>query len=295
MILDTEQNPKSSTFSAPSSHNQSHVLQTDFRNPHGHVSYSTFPTSNVQTDARYTNNASDITALLGHNSLDPESPSDDEQPPAYDSIDSKRTTSRIWIRGSAILLVVLLICIAWISYALEVSKPNPNPPVHSPPDISKPPPPYTTPVTTTSVPDTPTQVPLPPLPPYNNLPATPNSRYVLPDVGRTDLCRPWAYSLDSEARPSSSDGRPTDRLVYTIPSIAPIYVETSAICPTSGGLNKRCTEYDGSRDVVSGKLNVIGGDVELPTVEIFLQHGSELGLEDLAVCLMQQPLSAEER
>ncbi|KAG9122691.1 hypothetical protein FRC07_000814, partial [Ceratobasidium sp. 392] len=176
------------------------------------------------------------------------------------------------------------------------SKQNPNPPEHSPPDTSKSPPPITNPpVTVTSAPDAPTQIPLPPLPPYNNLPATPNSRYVLPDVGRTDLCRAWAYSLNSEARPSSSDGRPTDRLVYTIPSIAPIYIETSAICPTSGGLNKRCTEYDDSRDVISGKLNVIGGDVELPTVEIFLQHGSELGLEDLAVCLMQQPLSAEER
>ncbi|KAG8788394.1 hypothetical protein FRC12_014638 [Ceratobasidium sp. 428] len=164
----------------------------------------------------------------------------------------------------------------------------PRPPPETYPPSTIPPPP------TSSVQNLPTQVPLPPLPPYNHFPTTPNSPYVLPDVGRIDLCRPWAYSLDTGARPTYSDGKPVDRLLYTVPSIAPIHIEASAVCPTSEGLNRYCTEYDDSKDAVSGKLNVVGGDVELPTVELFVQHGSELGLEGLSICLVQQSLSEGE-
>ncbi|KAG8739271.1 hypothetical protein FRC10_005833 [Ceratobasidium sp. 414] len=278
----------------PDSQPQSPVSPTNTsfsQYPHNHVSYSTFPTSYIQPDARYTNNASDITALLGHDSPDSGFLPGDEQPPAYEEVGpSKRANRRVWARGAAIILIVLL------SKDVKPTPPLPlpSPPNHSPPYVPSSRPPPISPDPTSSSPDLPTQAPLPPLPPYDRLPI-PDLSYVLPDVGRTDLCRPWAYSPDSGARPSNSDKRPVDRLAYTIPSLAPIYIETSAICPTPDGLNRQCTEYDDSKDAVSGKLQVVGADIQLPTVELFLQHGSELGLEDVSVCLMQRSLSTEER
>ncbi|KAG8784880.1 hypothetical protein FRC12_018185 [Ceratobasidium sp. 428] len=294
MILDTEQNPKSPTLSVPGSHSQSHVSPRASQNLRGHVSYSTFPTiSDARTNAQNLDNTSDLTALLSHSSPFPETINDDEQPPAYDSIDSKRAGGWLWIRGAAVILVVLLTCVVWASYEFSRNiKATPDQPPRPPPETY--PPSTIPPPPTSSAQDLPTQIPLPPLPPYNHFPTTPNSPYVVPDVGRIDLCRPWAYSLDTGARPAYSDGKPVDRLVYTIPSIAPIHIEASAICPTSEGLNRYCTEYDNSKDAVSGRLNVVGGDVELPTVELFVQHGSELGLEDLSICLVQQSLSEGE-
>ncbi|KAG9077032.1 hypothetical protein FRC06_009136, partial [Ceratobasidium sp. 370] len=273
MILDAEQNPKSLALSVPGFQAPSPVSPTDSsfsRYPHSHVSYSTFPTSRIETDTRHTNNISDITALLGHGSPDSGFLPSDEQPPAYEEVGPlRKANSRFWIRGVAVVLVVLLACSAWVSYEFGKGvKSIPDPPSHSPPNRPPPyvsrPAPTSLPHPTSSSPDLPTQAPLPPLPPYDHLP-TPDSSYVLPDVGRTDLCRPWAYSPDSGARPSNSDKRPVDRLVYTVPSLAPIYIETSAICPTPGGLNKQCVEYDDTKDAVSGKLRVVGADIQLPT------------------------------
>jgi hypothetical protein len=49
-----------------------------------------------------------------------------------------------------------------------------------------------------------------------------------------------------------------------------------------------CDDYDDSHDSITGKLQVVGADIELPQIEVLLQHGSETGLENVAVCLMQQ-------
>ncbi|KAG9075122.1 hypothetical protein FS749_013247 [Ceratobasidium sp. UAMH 11750] len=301
MILDADQNPKSPALPGPSSQARIPISPIDpsfSQYPHSHVSYSTFPTSHTQTDARYMDNISDITALLGHRSPDSTGLlSDDEQPPAYEEVgSSKRVSNRFWTRCIAILLVALVTCSVGVSYKLSKdAKTAPDLPPHPPPKRSPPnvppsrPPPIPPPNPTSSSPDLPTPAPLPPLPPYNQLPI-PDLSYVLPDAGRTDLCRPWAYAPDSGARPSSSDKPPIDRLVYTVPSLVPIYIETGAICPASGGLNRDCTGYDDSKDAIAGKLQVVGADIELPTMELFLQHGSELDLDDVLVCLMRQPL-----
>jgi hypothetical protein len=55
-------------------------------------------------------------------------------------------------------------------------------------------------------------------------------------------------------------------------------------------VNKLCTSYEGTSDSVSGKLQVVGADIELPQIDLLLQHGSELGLDDVSICMMRQPL-----
>jgi hypothetical protein len=83
---------------------------------------------------------------------------------------------------------------------------------------------------------------------------------------------------------------PIDHLVYNIPSLAPIRIEASAICPDANGVSKRCADYDDASDSVSGKLQVVGADIVRPKIDLFLQHGSEQGLDDVSVCLMREPL-----
>ncbi|KAG8784881.1 hypothetical protein FRC12_018186 [Ceratobasidium sp. 428] len=263
--------------------------------PYDHVYYATFPRSNPP--GRYAHTASDITSLLGSH---PEYISnDDDQPPAYDEIGPIRSTgNRFWTRCAVIALTIFLVCSTWASYKISRGvKPLPHPsePSHPPPP---PLPPFptssrsTSPSQSSSHPST--QPSLPPLPPYEPLPAPPDLPYVPPNAGRTDLCREWAHSPDSGAHPSYSDKQPTDHLVYTIPSLAPIHIETSTICSGSGASYERCSASNSLDDPFSGKLQVVGGDIDLPKVEIFLQHDSELGLEDLSVCLMQRPLASGE-
>ncbi|KAG8788395.1 hypothetical protein FRC12_014639 [Ceratobasidium sp. 428] len=303
MILDTgNRSAKSPTNSEQEFQTQSPASITQSQPPHqpyDHVSYATFPRSNPP--GRYAHTASDITSLLGSH---PEHISnDDDQPPAYDEIGPIRSNrNQSWTRFAAIALTIFLVCSTWASYKISrEAKPLPNlpEPSHDPPGTPPlPPPPFPTSSRSTLPPHSsshpPTQPSLPPLPPYEPLPAPPNLPYVPPNTGRTDLCREWAHSPNSGAHPSYSDKRPTDHLVYTIPSLAPIHIETSTICSGSGAPYERCSASNSLDDAFSGKLQVVGGDIDLPKVEIFLQHDSELGLEDLSVCLMQRPLASGE-
>ncbi|KAG9121072.1 hypothetical protein FRC07_003114 [Ceratobasidium sp. 392] len=294
MILDTENSDaKSSGHSNSDTQTRSlaSVTHLSFRSSNGSASYSTFPASD--SPGQYTNAVSDITALLGNRS--PEFLSGDEQPPAYEDVGpARKTGNRFWARCAAIVLTLFLLLSSLASYRLSKRVT----PIPEPPSPNRPPPGTSSTLpfhTSTSVPSSVSSMPpLPPLPPYDPLPGPPNLPYVLPITGRTDLCRPWAYSPNSGAHPSYSDKRPTDHLTYTIPSLAPIRIETSMICFGTNDHHKRCSEYDGLDDAFSGKLQVVGGDVDLPKVELFLQHDSELGLEDVSICLMQQPLAADE-
>lgn len=103
------------------------------------------------------------------------------------------------------------------------------------------------------------------------------------------MCRPWAYLSKHGIRPSFADNRPIDKLVYTVPTLGPIHLETSAICLTSDGISQFCEDYDDTHDSIAGKLQVIGADIELPQIEVTIQHGSETGLDNTAVCLMKKP------
>lgn len=103
------------------------------------------------------------------------------------------------------------------------------------------------------------------------------------------MCRPWAYSSKPGVRPSFFDNKPIDKLVFTVPTLAPIHMETSAICLTSNGTSEFCDDYDDTQDLIAGKLQVVGADVELPQIEVSIQHGSETGLDNTAVCLMKKP------
>ncbi|CCO36333.1 hypothetical protein BN14_10467 [Rhizoctonia solani AG-1 IB] len=131
-------------------------------------------------------------------------------------------------------------------------------------------------------------LPLPPLPPTSPIPDLPDLAVILPVQGRTDLCFPWAYSSKPGLHPLASDNRPIDKLVYTVPTLAPIHLETSAICPTPEGTTKFCDQYDETYDSIAGKLQVVGADIDLPRIEITVQHGSVAGQDNVAVCLMKK-------
>ncbi|KAG9124989.1 hypothetical protein FRC07_009460 [Ceratobasidium sp. 392] len=280
MILDVEQNPKSPrsiAVSSPSSPTQASF----FQHPQSPVSYSTFPSTSSQIYNRNPNApVSEVTSLLGHSygRLD-----DDEQPPAYDDIRSEsnrlKSRSRFWSYFALVVFISLLVYPIWISYDFyKAGRQTPDTPRYPPSEPSLPFPPSPLPSQ-------------PPPPPLDRSPGSPNEPYVLPVTGRTDLCRPWAYSINAVSRPSILDHRSTDRVSYTVPSLAPIHIETEAICLDSKGHSERCKNYERTKekDVIAGQLQVLGGNVELPKIDISLQHGSEPGLEDVAICLMRRP------
>ncbi|KAG9124986.1 hypothetical protein FRC07_009457 [Ceratobasidium sp. 392] len=49
------------------------------------------------------------------------------------------------------------------------------------------------------------------------------------------------------------------------------------------------------KDAIAGKLQVIGGNVNLPTIDISIQHGSEEALKDVSICLMRRPQEGEKK
>ncbi|KAG8734679.1 hypothetical protein FRC11_003789, partial [Ceratobasidium sp. 423] len=237
---------------------------------------------------------------------------DDVEPPAYEEINitpkASASRNRFWTRCAAVLLGIFLICLTSYSYDLgKIRQPirtpsdtptGPSLPVtstKSPPSPSPLPSPPSTPPTPSPPspsPSPPHRAPsLPPLPPVSPIPDhdLPTLPFIPPVKGRTDLCRPWAYSSKPGVRPSFSDNQPIDKLVYTVPTLAPIHMETSAICLTSNGTSEFCNEYDDTYDSIAGKLQVVGAEVELPRIEITVQHGSEAGLDSTAVCLMKRP------
>ncbi|KAG9087370.1 hypothetical protein FS749_002957 [Ceratobasidium sp. UAMH 11750] len=284
MILDAEQHPKSPR--SPVSSQSSPTQSTFFQYPHSNVSYSTFPSASSRNYLRDSNApVTDITSLLGHSHA--ERPPNDEQPPAYDEIrpqpSSGKARNRFWTRCATVLITILLAYTAWDTYKFVIStavtpRPsnpsNPGSPPPKPPPSNDPPP------------------SLPPPPPEHS--PGDSGPDVPPTQGRVDLCRPWAYSLDAEPHLSTSDNQKTDNLIYTVPSLAPIHIETDAICPDSSGRSTRCTQYGEVNDAIIGKLQVIGADVALPSIEISFQHGSEQRLKDVSVCLIRRPRATEQ-
>ncbi|KAG8703650.1 hypothetical protein FRC09_004052 [Ceratobasidium sp. 395] len=279
MILDVGQNPKSPITipDSPTSHNT--ILQS----PQTHVSYATFTSTSSQVHDRGSNApVSDTTGLLAHSY---DYSIGDEQPPAYDEIRPKSISRKIktffGVRFATIAVIGFLVCSAWAGYnfyRFRRSIPDTrHPPSNRPPPLPS--------------------GPLPSLPPPpNHLPNDPDAPYIIPTAGRTDLCHPWAYSaIEANSRPSTLENRPTDRLSYTVPSLAPIYIETEAICPGLKSHSKRCTKYDGMKDAIAGKLQVVGGDIDLPKIDITVQHGSGQGLEDFSICLMRRPRQVEKK
>lgn len=249
---------------------------------------------------------SEATTLLYHQ---PPQSLYDDVPPAYDEINNtikhESSRNRFWTRFAAVFLVIFLFCSSWASYQYSKSittrpKPPGTDPIKQPPATTStsnkhplPSPPHSSPPSPPSPTNEPSDPPpkpsLPPLPPIDHLPNLPEAPYVPPTSGRVDLCRPWAYSIDTGSQPSVSDNRPVDQLVYTVPSLAPLHIETSAICPSKNGGNEFCNDYDDSHDAITGKLQVVGGDVERPEIRISLQHASETGLDNVAVCLIRKP------
>ncbi|KAJ1301882.1 hypothetical protein OPQ81_000722 [Rhizoctonia solani] len=288
MIIDVEAPPKSPASSGPTVRQA--LGPSVGRAP---VSYSTFPETRHSTQNEYDRGNLETTTLLYQTV--PQSIYDDVEPPSYDEINATPKTSasrnRLWTRCVAIFLVIFLTLSVFYSYNLSKIRR----PVQTPPNVPRespfPPSPPSNPnipYPTSSSPSPPAQSlpPLPPASPPADLPAAP---FIPPIKGRTDLCRPWAYSLESGVRPSLSDNRPVDKLVYTIPTLAPIRLETSAVCLTPNGTSAFCEDYDDSYDSIAGKLQVVGADVDLPQIEVTIQHGSEAGLDDTAVCLMKKP------
>ncbi|QRV82286.1 transmembrane protein [Ceratobasidium sp. AG-Ba] len=295
MILDTETSTKSPTSQPQSPASPARYLYSQ-ASP---VSYSTFAVNNPPRTGPDANFASDITALLGRE----DQFASDDQPPAYDEINAtKPKGNRLRARFVGVLLACLLVYSTWSSYRYTKGfKSTPNSPTEDPSH-------HSTSTTSTSTAlststsiqtlppaaptNSPSSPPILPLPPSGDIPSPSDPPFVLPDEGRTDMCRIWAYSLDSGAYPVSSGRLPTEKIVYNIPSLAPIQLETRAICRTGNGFNAPCSEYDDSTDAVSGKLQVLAGDVEFPRIEMFVQHSSELGLDDLSICLTKR-LSAD--
>ncbi|CAE6465893.1 unnamed protein product [Rhizoctonia solani] len=295
MILDVDSPPKSPTSSGPT------VRQASGPSiGHAPVSYSTFPQTRHGT--QYNNEGSAETRPLLYQ-VSPESMYDDTEPPAYDEIHAtpKASASRnwFWTRGAAVLLGVFLVCLTFYSYDLSkihrpIRTPSDTPAGPSPPVTltgSPPPPsPLPSPPSAPSNPSPPSSPPpLPPLPPVSPIPDLPTLPFIPPTKGRADLCRPWAYSSKPGVRPSYSDSQPIDKLVYTVPTLAPIHLETAAICLTSNGTSELCEEYDDTYDSIAGKLQVVAAEVELPQIEVTIQHGSEAGLDSTAVCLIKRP------
>ncbi|CAE6447402.1 unnamed protein product [Rhizoctonia solani] len=293
MILDVEPLPKSPTSSGPT------VRQAPGSSAsRAPVSYATFPETHHST--RYHNNqGSSETRPLLYNPA--QSIFDDVEPPAYDEIHTSPKDSasrnRFWTRCAAAFLLIFLLSSTLYSYNHSKIRQGAKAPYDTPREPSPP-------GTTTQTPPSPTSppgrgdfppvpsapsVPLPPLPPSSPIPDLPGVSVILPTQGRTDLCYPWAYSSKQGVHPLASDNRPVDKLVYTVPTLAPIHMETSAICPTPEGTTKFCDQYDDTYDSIAGKLQVVGADIELPQIEITVQHGSVSGQDNIAVCLMNKP------
>ncbi|CAE7217543.1 unnamed protein product [Rhizoctonia solani] len=288
MILDIEPAPKSPASSGPT------VRQISGPSSGRQISYAIFPDVRPSTQQENNSSGSETRPLL----YQPTEPIyEDAEPPSYEEINPSSKVSvarsRFWAGCTTVIMVASLLCLTFYSYGHSkirqpdapgrssppvttggpiVPLPSPSPKFPRPPSIPHPP-----------------STPPPPLPPISDLPDPRTAPFVRPTKGRTDLCRPWAYSPKPAVRLSYSDNRPMDRLVYIVPTLAPILMETSAICLTSSGTNELCREYDDSYDSVAGKLQVVGADIDLPRVEITIQHGSETGLDNTAVCLMKKP------
>ncbi|CAE6490752.1 unnamed protein product [Rhizoctonia solani] len=292
MILDVELPPKSPVSSVPT------FRQISGPSVGRPASYATF--SDVRHGAQYDNGGrSETRPLLYQPSA--ESMYDDTEPPSYDEVNPLPKTSaarsRFWIRCVAAFLVVFVLLSAFYTYNFSgIRRPVPTPPDlpggPSPPATTGGPAipsPFPSPNHPSPPPLPPTlPAPLPPLPPTSDIPNPHTAPFVLPIKGRTDLCRPWAYSSEPGVSPSISDNRPMDKLVYTIPTHGPIHMETSAVCLTPNGTSEFCDQYDDSYDSIAGKLQVVGADIELPRIEITIQHGSETGLDSTSVCLFKR-------
>ncbi|CAE6527027.1 unnamed protein product [Rhizoctonia solani] len=289
MIVDAESPPKSPASSSPTVRQTS---EPSFARP---VSYATFP--NVRHSAQYTtinNEANSETRPLLYQPS-PESIYHDADPPSYDEINPlpkvSATRKRFWIRCAAAVLAIFIFGI--ILHTRDIN--NIRRPIRTP---GAPSPPKATdgPVAPLPTPNNPAPslppslpVPLPPLPPVADLPDPRTVPFILPTKGRIDLCRPWAYSSKPGVSPSVSDNRPMDKLVYNIPTQAPIHMETAAVCLTRNGTSEFCEQYDDSYDSMAGKLQVIGAEIEHPQIDITIQHGSETGLDSTSVCLFNRP------
>ncbi|CAE6489948.1 unnamed protein product [Rhizoctonia solani] len=288
MILDVESPPKSPASSGPTVRQISGPSVN--RMP---VSYATFPDTRHETQ-RTNHEVNSETRPLIYQTSQPIY--DDTEPPAYEDINvlpkASAAQNRFWTRCVAVLLVIVIICSTFYSYDFgklgrPIRTPNtPGEPTKRPPPSQPSNPNQPAPPTSSPSPPIPS---LPPLPPIYNLPDSHTMPFITPKKGRIDLCRPWAYMSKPGIRPSLSDNRPIDKLVYTVPTLDPVHLETSAICLTSKGTSGSCENYDDTYDSIAGKLQVIGADVELPQIEVTIQHGSEAGLDSTAVCLMKKP------
>ncbi|CAE6412344.1 unnamed protein product [Rhizoctonia solani] len=289
MILDIESPPKSPTSSGPT------IRQISGPSIGRPVSYATFP--DARHGSQYENNVgnSETRRLLQSS---PGFLYDDAEPPSYDEIIPLPKVStprnRFWIRCAAVFLAVFLLCSTLYSYDFsKIRRPiqtppdapgGPSSPVTTGPAVPSPSPSPNEP----SPPSLPPSPPAPlPLPPISDFPDPRAAPFILPTKGRTDLCHPWAYSAKPGVRPFSSDNRPIDKLVYTVPTLAPIHMETSAVCLTSNGTSEFCEQDDDMYNSIAGKLQVVGAEIDLPQIEITIQHGSEAGLDSTAVCLMK--------
>ncbi|QRV82287.1 transmembrane protein [Ceratobasidium sp. AG-Ba] len=286
MILDVEQSPKSprSPVLSPGSPNQ----PLFFQQSRSHVSYSTFTGTGSQSHSYGPSApASDITSLLAQ---DHGSPADDgELPPTYDQVQKESALSRgrrkFWSRAAFVVLTLFLVSLTWVSYHTRKHHTSKSPASQPIPQSSSSP----APSATTSGGST-------PMPPKPSSPASipPNDRdnlpFVLPISGRVDLCRHWAYSLDSQIdyRSMSFEKHSINQLIYTVPNRDPIHIETAAICPDRNGKSELCRRYEEGKDVIAGKLQVVGGDVDKPRIEVSYQPGSGIGAEDVSVCLLQR-------
>ncbi|KAH7320498.1 hypothetical protein B0J17DRAFT_295644 [Rhizoctonia solani] len=285
MIIDVESPPKSPASSGPTARQISGPSVN--RTP---VSYATFPGTRHRPQHANHEENSETRPLLYETS---QSMYDDAEPPAYDEIDTlpkiSAVRSRFWTRCVTIVLVIIIICSTFYSYDFSKHRRTIRTPPNAPGEPTKRPP-SPSPPSNPNHPAPSLPAPsLPPLPPIYDLPDSRTIPFVLPTKGRVDMCRPWAYLSRPGIRPSFSDSRPIDKLVYTVPTLDPIHMETSAICLTSKGTSEFCEKYDDTYDSIAGKLQVVGADVELPQIEVTIQHGSETGLDNTAVCLMKKP------
>lgn len=259
MILDVDSLPKSPVASRPIARQP----LASSESPH-HGTESPYTTFIYPRDAGANVIYSDATPLLYDRG--PQSMYDDLLPPAYDAIDgaSQKTSvlRRFWAQCMAVFLIVLVGVGAFSVYHMRKHEIAPTQPPH---DRVKEP--------TLNPPSSPSPPPLPQLPHFPD----PSAPHVPPKSGRTNLCHPWGYA--------PFDNRPTDRLVYTVPSLLPIHIESASICPTSSGQLEFCSNSD---EPISGTLQVLGADIELPQIEVSLPHGADDSLENVSICLMQK-------
>ncbi|KAG8688160.1 hypothetical protein FRC11_005961 [Ceratobasidium sp. 423] len=223
---------------------------------------------------------------------------DNIEPPAYDEINPPpKSRKRPWLFGALIIFVVCLSTSAWIFYNLNVvaggSPPTKGPitrPSNPTSDQNPSPPPTSSPPSKTGEPN-PTQPPRPPRPPSGHLPDLP---FIIPKTGRTDLCSSWVYSghLGDHQSSLRAQGHSSDQITYTVPSLAPLHIEATPLCPTSQGNVVPC-DTEGSNRFASGTLQVVAGDVELPEIGIALTSTGYDQFQNLAICLMEAPHKTE--